>query len=170
MKIINIIDEDLVNYKVCSMYVVFPNCSFKCDKECGKNVCQNSPLISAPVLEIGTAEICERYKDNSLSHALVLAGLEPFDSPYDLLSLIDCFRNKYEIKDDIIIYTGYTEEELAEGNSSYSKVLKSLYENVLGYKNIIIKFGRYIPNDAPHFDEVLGVNLASNNQYAKKVS
>ena len=33
--------------------------------------------------------------------------------------------------------------------------------------NIIVKFGRFIP-DSPHiFDTVLGVTLASNNQYAK---
>ena len=38
------------------------------------------------------------------------------------------------------------------------------------YKNIIIKFGRFIPNDKPHRDTILGVNLASSNQYAKKIS
>lgn len=170
MKIVGLLDEDMVNYKKCSMYIAFPTCSFKCDKECGKDVCQNSTLASSPTLEIGAAEICERYKANALSHAIVLGGLEPFDSPYDLLSIIDCFRNSYKIDDDIVIYTGYTEEELTLGDSLYSKVLKSLLENIIKYKNIIIKFGRYIPEDEPHFDEVLGVNLASKNQYAKKVS
>ena len=38
------------------------------------------------------------------------------------------------------------------------------------YKNIIIKYGRYIPNQTPHRDEVLGVNLASDNQYAERIS
>lgn len=170
MKIKGLLDEDMVNYKKCSMYIAFPNCSFKCDKECGEDVCQNYALASSPTLEIGPAEICERYKDNTLNHAVVLGGLEPLDSPYDLLSIIDCFRNVYKIEDDIVIYTGYTEEELTIEDSLYSKVLKSLYENIIKYKNIIIKFGRYIPNDSPHFDEVLGVNLASKNQYAKKVS
>jgi len=38
------------------------------------------------------------------------------------------------------------------------------------YKNVIIKFGRFIPNQEPHYDEILGVNLASNNQYARRIS
>jgi hypothetical protein len=36
--------------------------------------------------------------------------------------------------------------------------------------NIIIKYGRYIPNQASHYDNVLGVYLASNNQFAEKIS
>lgn len=38
------------------------------------------------------------------------------------------------------------------------------------WKNIIVKFGRFIPNQHPHYDEVLGINLASDNQYAEKIS
>ena len=40
----------------------------------------------------------------------------------------------------------------------------------LNFRNIIVKFGRFIPDQESHYDEVLGVNLASNNQYAKKLS
>ena len=36
--------------------------------------------------------------------------------------------------------------------------------------NIIIKFGRFVPMQQPHFDPILGVNLASDNQYAKQIS
>ena len=36
------------------------------------------------------------------------------------------------------------------------------------YDNIVVKFGRFRPNQDPHYDNVLGVKLASNNQYAKK--
>jgi len=32
--------------------------------------------------------------------------------------------------------------------------------------NIIIKFGRFIPDQKSHMDETLGVELASPNQYA----
>ena len=117
MQIKGLIDEDLVNYKVCSMYIIFPNCSFKCDKECGTGICQNENLVKTPIIEMEVAEICERYKSNALSQAIVLAGLEPFDSPYELLSLVDCFRNSYKIEDDIIIYTGYTEDEIISGES-----------------------------------------------------
>ena len=38
------------------------------------------------------------------------------------------------------------------------------------YSNIIIKFGRFIPNQKPHYDPVLGVELASDNQYGEKIS
>ena len=63
--------------------------------------------------------------------------------------------------DTIIIWTGYTEEECED--------LIYLIKEKMKYENIIIKFGRYIPNQKPHFDPVLGVNLASDNQYAKKI-
>jgi hypothetical protein len=32
---------------------------------------------------------------------------------------------------------------------------------------VIVKFGRFIPNQKSHYDEILGVNLVSPNQYAK---
>jgi len=34
--------------------------------------------------------------------------------------------------------------------------------------NIIVKFGRYRPNQEKHYDKILGVFLASDNQYAKE--
>lgn len=164
MKIKGLIDEDLVNYRLCSMYIVFPKCSFKC----GIDKCQNFSLLAdAPIIDIKVEDICERYKNNSLSKAIVLAGLEPFDSPFDLMTLIDCFRNKYDINDDIVIYTGYTEDDFMLG---VQPALTTVYSNIMRYKNIIVKFGGYVPGDEPHFDEVLGVNLASDNQYAKRIS
>ena len=38
------------------------------------------------------------------------------------------------------------------------------------WENIIIKFGRYIPNQEKHYDDVLGIELASDNQYAEVIS
>ena len=32
-----------------------------------------------------------------------------------------------------------------------------------------MKFGRYIPNKKKHYDPVLGVYLASNNQFGEKL-
>ena len=77
-----------------------------------------------------------------------------------MLTLIDCLRRKYECDDDFVIYTGYTEEEL---NNKDNNEINFLYENLKNYKNIIIKFGRFIPNQDSHYDEVLGIELASNN-------
>ena len=88
---------------------------------------------------------------------MVFGGLEPFDSWEELIEFISLFR--YKSSDPVVIYTGYKEEEIEDK-------IKVLSE----YENIYIKFGRFVPNQKSHFDEVLGVELASSNQYAKKVS
>ena len=43
-----IIWEDMVNYKKISTTLMFPKCSFKCDKENGIQLCQNWGLAAAP--------------------------------------------------------------------------------------------------------------------------
>lgn len=157
MKIKGIIFEDFINYKKPSMVIEFPYCNFKCDKECGQQVCQNSDLVNSPNEDISIIRIVKTYMENNITNAIVFQGLEPFDSKHDLYQLIKVFREY--TKDDIVIYTGYTEEEL-----DYEiQVLKKLF------KNIIIKFGRFIPNQPSYYDETLGVFLASSNQYAKKI-
>ena len=167
MIIKNLVDEDIVNYKKCSMFIIFPICSFKCDKEHGEPICQNSNIVKMPDIDIPTEELIERYVNNPLTEAVVMGGLEPFDSPFELVEFIDSLRNRHHCDDDIIIYTGYTEEELTSNSNSK---LCTFYKNISTYPNIIIKFGRFIPNDEPHLDEVLGVQLASRNQYAKRIS
>lgn len=153
-------DEDFVNYKKPSMFIGFPTCTFKCEKESGcSGVCQNSSLVKMDSIDIDYETIVKRYIDNSLSKSIVFGGLEPFDSFPNLCHLIKEFRKFTE--DDIVIYTGYTEAELKE----YSYQLSYLSR----FPNIIIKFGRYIPNQEKHFDKILGVYLASDNQYAKKL-
>lgn len=153
MLIKGIVDEDFVNYKRPSMFINFPNCSFKCDKEAGCAVCQNSALAQESNIEIDIEELIERYIDNLITSAIVCGGLEPFDSWKDLLSLISKLREK--TNNEIIIYTGYNKEEIEEKIN----ILKN-------FPNIIIKFGRFIPNQESIYDELLGVKLASNNQYA----
>ena len=44
MKIKGIIAEDFVNYKKPSMFIGFPTCTWKCEKECGIEMCQNKGL------------------------------------------------------------------------------------------------------------------------------
>ena len=156
MKLKGINDYDICNYKKPAMFLIFPYCSFKCNKECGVNVCQNSALAREPVIEVRVADIVHRYLDNPLTHAVVCGGLEPFDSVQDLNLFITYFR--MHSKDPIIIYTGYKEEELIEQ-------IKFLQQ----FDNIIVKFGRFIPDSLHIFDTVLGVELASNNQYAKLI-
>lgn len=157
MIIKQLIDEDFVNYKKPSMFIGFPLCSWKCEVECGEGVCQNGSLANSPDINISIEEICNRYMENDLTHALVFGGLEPFDTWDSLLLLISHMRKHTD--DDIVIYTGYYSDEITNAIN----ILKS-------YPNIIVKFGRYIPNQNPHFDDILGVDLASDNQYAKKIS
>ena len=40
MRIKFLVDEDFVNYKKPSMFIGFPNCTWKCEKECGQKMCQ----------------------------------------------------------------------------------------------------------------------------------
>lgn len=152
-------DEDFVNYKKPSMFIAFPHCSWKCERECEMRVCQNSALAQAPNIEIEAKTIVERYLSNPITKAIVIGGLEPFDDYRDLLDLISYFRFK-KCHDDIVIYTGYTEAELKSSGFLFDLQM---------YGPIIIKFGRFIPNQQSHYDEVLGIKLASDNQYAKKI-
>ena len=48
--------------------------------------------------------------------------------------------------------------------------IKEYIDKLKAFPNIIVKFGRYIPNHEKHFDEVLGIYLASDNQYAERIS
>lgn len=187
MNIKGIIDEDFVNYKLPSMFITTNTCSFKCDKECGKPICQNSALLKEPSIQINDEDLVKRYLKNPITKAIVFGGLEPIDQFEELDHCIYMFRNvldlntfKYLCYDDIVIYTGYTKEELenmyininfkedSEGViwPHYVSYLDCLKE----YKNIVVKYGRFIPDQRPHFDPVLGVNLASDNQYAERIS
>lgn len=157
-------DEDFVNYKKPSMYIAFPNCDFKCDYEAGCSVCQNSPLIREPNIDIQYHMIVSRYIHNPITKAIVFGGLEPILSYDDMYKLIKEFREV--TNDDIVIYTGYTEEELESIYFNAHLILEELEE----FPNIIIKYGRFIPNQEKHYDEILGVELASPNQYARRIS
>lgn len=166
MIIKRLVDEDFVNYKKPSMFIAFPSCTFKCEKECGQKICQNSELAQALDIDVSTYEIGNRYLNNPITKAIVIGGLEPFDSWEDLKLLIQRFRQK--TNDDIVIYTGYTYDEL--NHSEPYDLIESKIQWLWQFPNIIIKFGRFIPNQQPHYDEVLGVKLASDNQYARRIS
>ena len=156
MKLKGIIDYDIINYKEPVMTLEFPYCDFKCDKLNGCQVCQNSSLVFEPDIDILMSDIWLLYEQNPLTKGFCFQGLEPFDS-YQIFDLIDTIR--YYCDDPIIIYTGYNREQMPK----QIEILKQ-------YRNIIVKWGRFILGDEPHYDEVLGVNLASNNQYAEKIS
>lgn len=155
MRVKQIIDEDFTNYKKPSMFIAFPTCSFKC----GKGYCHNAELVDMPDITVTPQDIVNRYKRNNLTSAIVCGGLEPMDNLPSLYLLIAAIREE-NITDDIVVYTGYTESETTNCG----------LELLSRYPNVIVKFGGYIPNQKPHYDDVLGIMLASDNQYAKKIS
>lgn len=154
-----VINEDFVNYKKISMTLEFPTCSFKCDKECGQPLCQNWSLTQQPTQKYSIEGLVQLYLNNPITEAIVCQGLEPLDSWGELMSFIYCLRVEHKCNDDIVIYTGYKEDE------PQTQAIQALK----GY-NLIVKYGRYIPGQERHLDPVLGVQLASNNQYAKEIT
>ena len=157
MKLKGIEETNFQDYYKTSMFLGTSKCNWKCCKDCGENVCQNLPLSTAETFEVDNAELIALYLNNPLTHAIILGGLDPLDTFDETLTFIKDFRTACD--DDIVIYTGYTEEEC-----------KEQVEKLKEYKNIFLKFGRFIPNSKPIFDTVLGINLASNNQHAIKIS
>jgi organic radical activating enzyme len=181
MLIKGITDEDFVNYKVPSMYIATATCTFKCDKEYGSPICQNSELANVKPISVADDDIINRYVQNQITKAIVFGGLEPFDQFVQLFRLISKFRAA-GVQDDIVIYTGWNRDELVSAKWDSYLVGSDGIEEYWGpsglncihllqtFSNIIVKFGRYIPNQQPHYDPVLGVYLASDNQYAEKIS
>jgi len=159
LEIKGLLDEDFVNYKLPSMFITTAHCTFKCDVESGVECCQNSSLAHANSATLSASTLIERYLSNPITKAIVLGGLEPFDQFNEVFNFVKELRDEYGCNDDVIIYTGYTEEEI------------DVQVACLGtMRNIIVKFGRFIPDQPKHFDNVLGVYLASPNQYAKRIS
>lgn len=160
MLVKTIIDEDFANYKIPSMFIGTISCGGKCCTEAGipLSVCQNDEWRCKKPIDIDDTKICKRYLSNPLTKAIVIGGLEPFEQFSELCQLLNTLRGDYKCGDDVVIYTGYYPEEI-----------KSELEYLKFYGNIIVKFGRYIPNSENKFDELLGVTLASSNQYAKRI-
>lgn len=147
------------DYKKPSMFIAFPRCSFKCEKECKEKVCQNSSLANSGDIDCDIDSMIEKYKSDPITKAIVCGGLDPMDSFNELYEFIYTLRHNHSISDTVVIYTGYCKEEIID------KV-----EKLKGMENIIVKFGRYIPRQNKKYDDLLGVWLASDNQYAEKIS
>lgn len=161
MQIKALIDEDFVNYQLPSMFIGTCYCDWKCCEENGfpENICQNNELATKPTIEIPDNVLIERYLNNNITEAICFGGLEPFKQFNSLIGFITKLRKLYHCDDVIVIYTGYCPEEIQDKIT----ILKQ-------FSNIIIKYGRYIPNSDSRYDEVLGVILSSNNQFAEKIS
>ena len=153
--------EDFVNYKIPSMFIISAVCDWKCCEEAGLDICQNSSLAKQPTIEISNEKIYKYYTENKISKAIVIGGLEPFLQFNEIVDLISTFRDN-NCHDPFIIYTGYYPHEIKEYIDYIVQIRK--------FDNLIIKFGRFVPNSPHKYDELLGVELSSDNQYAIKVS
>ena len=153
-------DEDFVNYMEPSMFIALGHCNWKCCKEANipVSVCQNSELASAPDIEISYEDIYNRYNRSKLTSAIVIGGLEPMCVSGHIINLISYFRAQ-GCDDTFVIYTGY-----------YPREIPAIVTQLAKFPNIIIKYGRYVPNTQKRFDPVLGVTLISDNQYAERIS
>ena len=160
MRVKAILEEDFINYKLPSMFISTCFCDYKCCTELGLDigVCQNASLAQSENIEIPDQTIYEHFVNNPITKAVVIGGLEPMIQINEVIDLINLFRNQGE-DCPFIIYTGYYPNEIPEP-----------LERLKQYKNIIIKFGRFIPNSKSKYDEILGVCLISSNQYAEVIS
>lgn len=160
MHLKGVVMEDFVNYSKPSLFLISCVCDWKCCKEANIDIsiCQNNSLVSQPTQKISDEAIYKAYINNPITKAIVIGGLEPMIQIEEVVNLIKLFREN-GCKDDFIIYTGY-----------YPTEIENALEALKYYDNIIVKFGRYIPNRPSRYDDVLGITLVSDNQFAERIS
>lgn len=159
MRVKTIQDETFQDYKKPAMLISSIGCTWKCltELDLDISICQNCDLAKMKTVKVSDAQIVKRYIDNNITSAIVIGGLEPMLQIDEVVDLISEFRK--QTQDDIVIYTGY-----------YPKELQLELERLEVFSNIIIKFGRYRPDREKRFDELLGIELVSGNQFALKIS
>lgn len=160
MRVKGIIEEDFANYKVPSMFINTCFCDFKCCTELDMDigVCQNAPLAQSPIKEISDDVIYKHFESNPITKAVVVGGMEPMMQIDEIISLISLFRQNGDWS-TFVVYTGYYPQEI----ENELALLRPL-------GNIVVKFGRFIPNKPSRHDDVLGINLSSDNQFADRIS
>ncbi len=160
MRVRGVTAEDFTNYKEPSLFLASSFCDFKCCKESGleAGACQNAPLLQAKIYDIPDGALMRAFDRDPITKAVVIGGLEPIVQIKEVISLVKLFRES-GISAPFVIYTGYYPQEIKEEISALSK-----------YRNIIVKYGRYVPGLEPIYDEVLGVTLVSSNQFAERIS
>jgi len=159
MKVRGVVAEDFVNYKMPSMFITSAVCDWKCctEQNIDTAICQNQPLMQVHEFEASPESLFELFTSNDITKAVVIGGLEPMLQFDEVREVIRYFREHGE-NCPFVIYTGYYPFEI-EGALG---VLQS-------FRPVIVKFGRYRPDLDGRYDEVLGVTLASSNQYAEEI-
>lgn len=151
MEIKGVIWEDFNNYRLPSLFIGTSSCPHNCEG------CQNEALKLVKGVKVTNAFLIDAYVNNPITKAIVLGGLDPLMTFEDTYSFVKDVR-KRGINDTIIIYTGFKEE-----------VVDHWVEKLVALGgHLVVKYGKYIKGHEPHMDSVLGVRLASDNQYAKE--
>ena len=160
MRVKTIVNERFQDYRKPSLFIATSQCDWKCCIEAKRkpSLCQNSPIARMNTVDVAEDEIFLRYISDPITQAIVIGGLEPMLQQEEVLSLIHYFRS-HQCHDEFVIFTGYEKHEV-----------KDFVRRVAQYDNIIMKFGRFIPDAEKRFDPVLGIYLISSNQYAEKIS
>ena len=156
----DIVDVDFINYRFPVMQLATCYCDWKCPREANLpiSVCQNEPIARMPSVDVSVEDIYRRYIKNRITRGLLFAGLEPMLQFDEVFEIIKYFR-EHGCNDIIIIFTGYYHNEIED------KIM-----DLEQFSNIIVKYGRFIPDQESHYDAILGVKLISPNQYAEKIS
>lgn len=164
MKISNIVESN-IDYKKNSLLIANATCSGKCWKEIGmdSSICQNSDLEKhyTDMTDKEIISFVDRYVSDGYVEAVVFGGLEPLELSSDIETIkkVINFVDGLKKNIDIVIYTGFYKKEISEDFIEFMKKYKS--------GRAIIKYGRYIPDEPSVFDSILGVTLASYNQYSE---
>ena len=146
--------EVFQDYKKSALLLCTCYCDWKCCAESGldQSLCQNSRIAKQREIKTPFASILKKV-NASFTDAVIFGGLEPMMQVDEVIQCIEYLRLN-GVKKDIIIYTGYYLEEID------SNILYRLSQN-----KVILKCGRFIPNRSSKYDPILGVVLASDNQY-----
>lgn len=161
MLLIDVKTDNITDYKETSVLLIFPYCSGKCGNACHNKYLQN--LSENEYLHTTSKAIKQLYEGLSTHKAIVMAGLEPFDSFDDVLDIVKTICSSHKAC-DIVIYSGYKKDEYDE--TFKDKLLACYFDyNIYNNKKLIVKLGRY---DEKHKNSwhsvILGVSLATDNQ------
>lgn len=146
--------EVFQDYKKSALLFSTCYCDWKCCHEAGVDIdiCQNQKIAQQREVILPFESVLRKV-NQSFTDAVIFGGLEPLLQPDEVLQCINYLRC-HEVTKDILVYTGYYMEEIDEETLMYLTVC-----------DVILKCGRYIPDRKPKFDAVLGITLASDNQY-----
>lgn len=146
--------EVFQDYKKSAILFSTCYCNWKCCHEAGipESVCQNQKVAQQREVYLPFESVLKKV-NQSFTDAVIFGGLEPMLQADEVVQCIQYLR-QHGVKKDIVVYTGYYVEEIDEETLAY-----------LAMNDVILKCGRYIPDRKPKFDAVLGITLASDNQY-----